>query len=167
VITVLQETKTIGGVETRVVEERETERGVPVEVSRNYFAIHPGTHDVFYFGEDVDTYKKGQISGHEGAWHHGTARAAFGLMMPGTPQKGLRYDEEQAPGIARDRGEVVSVTDRIKTPAGTFDKCLKVKETSPLEPLLHEYKTYAPGVGLVQDGSLLLVSYSSGSARQR
>jgi hypothetical protein len=36
VITVLNETKIVDGTETRVVEERETEDGELVEVSRNY-----------------------------------------------------------------------------------------------------------------------------------
>ena len=53
-ITVLNETKMVDGVETRVIEERETKGGILVEVSRNYFAIHKRTNDVFYFGEDVD-----------------------------------------------------------------------------------------------------------------
>src|SRR5262245_35067575 len=39
VITVLEETRKIGGVETRVIEERETVDGQPKEVSRNFFAI--------------------------------------------------------------------------------------------------------------------------------
>ncbi len=39
VITVLAETKTVDGVECRVVEERETKGDKLVEVSRNYFAI--------------------------------------------------------------------------------------------------------------------------------
>src|SRR3954454_6693512 len=37
VITVLQETKTVDGVETRVMEERETQDDQLVEVSRNFF----------------------------------------------------------------------------------------------------------------------------------
>ena len=41
VITVLNETKTVDGVETRVVEERETDKDQLIEVSRNYFAIQP------------------------------------------------------------------------------------------------------------------------------
>jgi len=159
VITVLPETMNIGGVDTRVVEERETERGVPVEISRNYFAIHPQTHDLFYFGEDVDTYSKGKITGHEGAWHHGTNRATFGLMLPGSPKVGMRYYQEQALGVARDRAEVISVTERISTPAGTFDRCLKTRETSPLELIVHESKIYAPGIGLVKDGSLELIAH--------
>src|SRR6187401_2046942 len=39
IITVLHETKIVDGIETRVVEEKETADGQLVEVSRNYFAI--------------------------------------------------------------------------------------------------------------------------------
>ena len=163
VITVLDETRSVGGVETRVVEERETSGDTPLEVSRNYFAIDNRSGDVYYFGEDVDTYKHGKLAGHEGGWHHGSERARFGLAMPGAPALGSRYYQEQAPGIAMDRAEVVSLTERIATPAGVFTDCLKTKETSPLEPLAHEYKLYAPGIGLVKDGSLVLVSHDSSS----
>ena len=45
-ITVLNETKTVDGVETRVVEEREVLDGELVEVSRNYFAIGTRTNSV-------------------------------------------------------------------------------------------------------------------------
>lgn len=72
VVSVLDETKMVGGIEARVLEERETENGVLVEVSRNYLAIHRVTHDVYYLGEDVDVYKGGKIANHEGAWLHGT-----------------------------------------------------------------------------------------------
>ena len=57
-ITVLNETKVVDGVETRVVEERENEDGRLIEVSRNYFAISRRNNGVFYFGEDVDIYDK-------------------------------------------------------------------------------------------------------------
>jgi hypothetical protein len=163
VVTVLDETRDVGGVETRVVEERETSGDTLLEVSRNYFAIDDRSGDVYYFGEDVDTYKNGRVSGHEGGWRHGADRARFGLMMPGAPAVGSRYYQEQAPGVAMDRAEVVNLTERVTTPAGTFEGCLKTKETSPLEPPMKEYKVYAPGVGLVKDGSLLLVSHDSAS----
>jgi hypothetical protein len=45
-ITVLDETKKVGDVETRVVEERETADGKLVEVSRNYFAVGAQSHNV-------------------------------------------------------------------------------------------------------------------------
>src|SRR5262245_15775011 len=78
-ITVLAETRRVNGVETRVVEERETKDGALVEVSRNYFAISKRTNSVFYFGEDVDMYKNGKITSHEGAWLAGVAGAKPGL----------------------------------------------------------------------------------------
>lgn len=42
----LDETRTIAGIETRVVEERETVDGALAEVSRNFFAIEKGTNSV-------------------------------------------------------------------------------------------------------------------------
>jgi len=159
VVSVLDETKVVGGIEARVVEERETEDGVLVEVSRNYVAIHKTTHDVYYLGEDVDVYKGGKIANHDGAWLHGTGGAKLGLLLPGAPVVGQRYYQEVAPKVAMDRAEVVSVSERVTTPAGTFEKCLKTEESTPLEPG-REFKLYAPGVGLVTDGSLVLVSYT-------
>ena len=159
VITVLNETKRVGGYETRVVEERETSNGALVEVSRNYFAIHKTTHDLFYFGEDVDTYKNGKIVNHEGAWLHGVGGAKFGMMMPGNPQGGQRFYQELAPKVAMDRSMIVTTAYKMTTPAGTFDRCVRTEETTPLEPSDKGDKVYAPGVGLIKDGALTLVSY--------
>jgi hypothetical protein len=159
VITVLNETLNVGGVDTRIVEEREWSGGGLIEVSRNYFAFHPATGDVYYFGEDVDMYKKGKVANHDGSWRHGTNGAKFGLMMPGKPAMGMRFYQELAKGTAMDRSEIVSLTDKLTTRAGTFERCVKSKETTPLEMLAREYKIYAPGVGLVKDGELELVSH--------
>ena len=161
VITVLDETKTVDGVETRVVEERETKDGKLVEVSRNYFAISNRTNSVFYFGEDVDIYKGDRVASHEGAWLSGISGARFGLMMPGQALLKARYFQEIAPDVAMDRAEIVSMDEAVKTAAGVFSNCLKVEETTPLEPGNREYKYYAPGVGLLQDGSLKLVKYGN------
>jgi hypothetical protein len=158
-ITVLNETKLVNGVETRVVEERETKDGNLVEVSRNYFAISRLTNSVYYFGEDVDIYKGGKVVSHEGAWLSGVKGAKFGLMMPGVPLLKARYYQEIAPGVAMDRGEILSLSEIVKTPKGEFKNCLKVEDTTPLEPGVKEYKYYGRGVGLVQDGDLKLVEY--------
>ena len=160
VVTVLDETQIVGGIEARVVEERESEDGALVEVSRNFMAIHRTTRDVYYLGEEVDIYKNGKIVDHEGAWLHGSKGATLGLLVPAAPVIGQRYYQEVAPGVAMDRAQIVSVTERVTTPAGTFEKCLKTEETTPLEPGDKEYKLYAPGVGLVRDGLLALVSRS-------
>jgi hypothetical protein len=164
-ITVLDETKKIDSVETRVVEERETNVGQPVEISRNFYAISKRTNSVFYFGEEVDMYKNGKVVSHEGAWLAGTGGARFGLMMPGLALLRARYYQEIASGVAMDRAEIVSMSEILVTPAGRFSNTLKTAETSPLEPRSVEYKYYAPGVGLLQDGSLKLVRYGKLAAR--
>ena len=157
-ITVLNETKMVDGVETRVVEEKETANGQVVEISRNYFAISRKTSDVFYFGEDVDIYKNGKIADHEGAWLSGVNGARFGLMIPRTPLLGARYQQEVASKMAMDRAEIVSLSETLQTPAGKFEKCLKTEETSALESG-KAHKLYAPTVGLILDGNLKLTNY--------
>jgi len=159
VITVLDQTRTIDGIETRVVEERESKHGKVVEVSRNFFAICKRTGSVYYFGEEVDDFKDGQVVAHHGAWLAGEKGAGFGLMVPGLPLLKARYYQELAPGEAMDRAEIVSLSVSLKTPAGVFEHCLKTEETTPLEPGEREFKHYAPGVGLIQDGAMKLVSH--------
>ena len=159
IITVLDQTKTVDGVETRIVEERETKNGKLVEVSRNYFAISKRTSNVYYFGEDVDMYTNDKIVNHEGSWMAGVSGAKFGLAMPGLPLLKARYYQEVAPKIAMDRAEIISLTETLKSAAGDFNNCVKTEETTPLEPGVKEYKIYAAGVGLVQDGSLKIVKY--------
>ncbi len=158
-LTVLDETKIIDGVETRVVEDRERKNGQLVELTRDYYAIDSGTNDVYYFGEDVDVYKNGKITGHEGAWLSGINGAKFGLMMPGSPKPGQKFYQEQAPGAGMDRAEILSNSDRVVTPAGTFPNCLHVVETSPLEKGMADHKWYAAGVGPVKDSHMILVRY--------
>jgi hypothetical protein len=158
-ITVLNETKKVGGVETRVVEEREWKNGELYEVARNYFAFCEQTKDVFYFGEDVDFYKNGKIVKHDGTWHAGVNGNKPGLIMPGNPKVGMKHFQEVAPAIAMDRAEIISMDESCKTPAGTFAKCMKVKETSAIEFTLTEYKYHAPDIGLIRDADLVLISY--------
>jgi uncharacterized membrane protein YkoI len=159
VITVLDETKKIGEVKTRIVEEREEKDGKLVEVSRNFFAICKEHGDVFYFGEEVDDYKDGKIVAHSGAWRADEADSQAGIIMPGTILLGARHYQEIAPN-AMDRAEIISDDVTMVTPAGTFKNCIRVEETSGLDPDEKCYKTYAPGVGLIQDEDLLLISYS-------
>jgi len=156
IITVLDETKTVDGVKCRIVEERETKGGKLAEVSRNYFALDPAIGDVYYFGEDVDMYnKEGKVTSHEGGWLSGVNGARFGMLLPGKPRVGDRYQQEMAPKVALDRAEVVSITEKVQVPAGAFTHCLKTRESSGLESGVEE-KLYAPGVGLLKDGAFKL-----------
>ncbi len=158
-ITVLGETRMIDGVSTRVVEEKEWKDGKLYEIARNYFAICPQTKDVFYFGEDVEFYEDGKVVKRDGSWLAGVNGNRAGLMMPGTPKLNMKYYQELARGVAMDRAEIVSLSETCKTPAGSFSKCMKVKEGSAMNVLEYEYKYYAPGIGLVGDEDLRLVKH--------
>lgn len=168
----------IGVVTTRVVEEREwigeDEEEVLVEVSRNFFARCKPTNDIFYFGEDVFICEDGLVQNgnnflcngeepsHEGAWLAGkpddNGLAEPGIIMPGTFLLGSRYFQEIADGIALDRAKHVKMGLTVTTEAGTFDECVQVNETTPLEPDV-SIKKYCPGVGLVVDGPAKLEEF--------
>src|SRR5262245_2552149 len=149
-ITVLPDIQEVDGVRAGVLEERETKGGKLVEVSRNFFATDKNTSDVYYFGEDVDNYKNGKIVDHESAWRAGERGARFGLMLHAKPVLGQRFYQEIAPRVAMDRVEIVSISETVRTPAGTFENCVHVRETTPLEhDVSHKY--YAPGIGIIKD----------------
>jgi hypothetical protein len=88
-------------------------------------------------------------------------------MVPGRPAVGDRFYQEIAPGVAMDRARIVSLDASIRTPAGEFKGCLEFVETTPLEPLARDTKTYAPGIGLVKDGPLLLVEHGRKEGKRR
>jgi hypothetical protein len=156
-IRVLDATEVVGGVATRVVEERQEMSGELVEISRNFFAICTQDNSVFYFGEETDIYEHGRIVSHEGSWRHGTNGARAGLIMPGIALLGARYFQELAPGVALDRAEIVGLDETVETSRRRFTGVLDARETTPLEPDVVDFKWYAPDVGLVRSNDLRLV----------
>jgi len=142
-------------VRTRVIEEREWLDDELVEVSRNFFARCMPTNDIYYFGEDVDIYGGGVVT-HGGAWRAGVNGALPGLIMPGTFLLGSRYFQEIAPDVALDRAEHVRSGFEVEVPAGTFEDCVEIVETTPLEPRSESIKIYCAGVGLVDDSGAQL-----------
>lgn len=146
-------------VRTRVVEEREWRGDELIEISRNFYARCTQTDEIFYFGEDVDIFENGFVS-HAGQWRAGVAGAQPGLIMPGSFLLGSRYYQEIAPGVALDRAEHVEMGLTLPVPAGTFEDCIEILETTGLDPQAEgDSKFYCPGVGLVSDGPTELVEY--------
>jgi hypothetical protein len=144
---------------TRIVEERETENGELKEISRNFFADCKPTHDVYYFGEEVDIFEDGEIVNHEGAWLAGRNGALPGIIMPDSGFiLGQRYFQEFAPGVALDRAEHVETGLEITVPAGVFEDCIEVTETTPLDPDEESTKVYCRDVGMVIDEDLELTA---------
>lgn len=146
----------------RVMEEREFEDGEIVEVSRNWVARCVQTSNIFYFGEEVDNYEDGVLVDHEGAWRAGVDGAQPGLLMPGSFLLGSRYYQEQAPDVAEDRAENARQGFAVAVPAGIFTECVQLDETNPVDdPSGKEVdvKIFCPGVGIVKDEDLELVSF--------
>jgi hypothetical protein len=167
-ITVLREFERLfvpglGWVRTRVVEERETVDDELVEVSRNFFAMCEETDDLVYFGEDVDIYHEDGTITHDGAWRagqpDGNGLAQPGILMPGRFLLGSRYYQELADGIALDRAEHTEMGLVVTTKAGRFRDCVRIVETTPLEPGHESIKVYCRGIGLVLDNEAQLVEY--------
>jgi hypothetical protein len=156
-INVLNETEVVGGVTTRVIQEREWENGELIEVSRNFFAA-TSEGAVCYLGEEVDIYEDGQIVSHEGAWRADAPGNRPGIFMPASPRRGMSFQMEGAPGIAEDAGEVVNVGRRVRVPAGSFRETVRIQETNPLDGS-SGFKVFADDVGLIVDGPLSLVRY--------
>jgi hypothetical protein len=161
--TVLEETKEINGIVTRVVEEREARYSTVYAISRNFVALDAATGDVVYFGETVDAYQHGRVVSHPGAWQAYTNSARPGLLIPGAPRAGMKYYQELEPGVAMDRARVLQVGAVVHTPAGTWHDCVIMAASSTHKWLdlfaPKEYQAYAPGIGLVQKKDMYLVSY--------
>jgi hypothetical protein len=157
-ITVLDETKKLGGIEARVVEEKHVVAGELEESTRDYFAISKRTNNVYYLGEDVDNYKDGKVVNHDGTWLHGQNGARYGLFIAAVPLLGARYYQEIAAPVAMDRAEVLQLDAKLEVPAGKFEDVLVTEESTPLEKG-KEKKYYARGIGLLQDGNCKLVRY--------
>jgi hypothetical protein len=155
VVSVLDETKIVDGVETRVVVEHETKNGQLYEISRNYYAADRITGDVYYFGEDVDIYENGQVVSHDGAWLSGVNGAKFALMMPGKPSVGDQFYFEIAPG-AVERVEIANIDATLATPARAFGRVVYAREYDELDGGTSE-KWYAPGFGMVGDDAMRCV----------
>ena len=149
-------------VETLAVEDREFEDGQLAEVTLDYFA-QGDDGAVYYLGEDVDEYKEGKVVGHGGAWLYGKDAKSPGILMPTSPKIGDKFKAEDVLGITTEDDEVVSDSETVTVPAGTYRNCLKVKEL--LSDGKTEYKYYARGVGCVKEvpaeGELVLRTHST------
>ena len=78
VVRVTDETKRIAnGVTARVIRDTVTERGVPVEVTDDWFA-QDKDGNVWYLGEYVTNYEDGKVADHAGSFEAGVDGAQAG-----------------------------------------------------------------------------------------
>jgi hypothetical protein len=164
----IHKTFTVGNqqVEALTFEDREYEQGKLVEVALDYFA-QDDNGTVYYLGEDVDEYEDGKVIGHEGSWLFGKDTPAPGVMIPADPKLGQKWRSEDVSNDISEIDEIVSLSEKVTTPSGTYEHCLKVKER--LADGTCEFKYYARGVGVVRevppDGDVQLKSHATNPAR--
>jgi hypothetical protein len=147
-VTVTDETRTIMGVDARVVHDVVTEDGQTIEDTFDWYA-QDSDGNVWYLGEDTKEFENGEVVSTAGSWEAGMDGAQPGIVMPADPRDGMAYRQEYYPGEAEDNGEVLSVEEFVEVPFGSFQDVVMTKDTTPLEPDVLEYKFYAPGVGPV------------------
>jgi hypothetical protein len=159
VVTVTNDTKTIMGIEARVVHDVVTEDGQVSEDTYDWYA-QDSDGNLWYLGEDTKEYEDGKLKSTEGSWEAGVDGAQPGIIVPANPKPGLTYREEYYAGHAEDGAEILSLTAHADVPYGTFDHVLQTRNFTPLEPDLVEEKFYASGVGPV-----LEITVTGGSDR--
>lgn len=149
VVTVTDAKKRIAnGIEARVIRDTVAEHGRVIEDTFDWYA-QDGHGNVWYLGEDTAEFENGKLASRQGSWEAGVDGAQPGIMVPAQPRGGMRYREEYYRGEAEDNGEVLSTSEMVESPAGRFDRALLIRDSTPLEPNLLEYKLYASGVGPV------------------
>jgi hypothetical protein len=149
VVEVTNRTKDVDGIEAVVVRDTVTDNnGDLVEVTDDWYA-QDSDGNIWYLGEDVKDYKDGKVVSTAGSWEHGVDGAQAGIAIPAAPRASLEYRQEYYEGKAEDTAKVLSVTEQVRVPAGTYEDCLETEDTTPLEPDAVEHKYYAKGVGPV------------------
>jgi hypothetical protein len=149
VVEVTNREKDVAGIEAVVVRDTVTDNnGDLVEVTDDWYA-QDADGNIWYLGEDVKDYQDGRVVSTAGSWEHGVDGALGGIAIPADPRPALEYRQEHYEGEAEDRAEVLSVTERVRVSGGTFETCLKTRDTTPLEPDAVEHKYYAKDVGPV------------------
>ncbi len=152
-IEITGETRRIMGVDTLVYYDREFVDGELVEETKDYIA-QDRDGNVWYFGEDVDTYENGKLKDHGGAWLAGVAGAKPGIWIRARHVVGDSYRQEYRRGEAEDMAKIVATGETVSTSVGTYQNCTKTYDWTPLDPAAMEYKYYCPEVGgvvLVED----------------
>ena len=149
-------------VDAAVFEDRDYADGQLEEVTLDYFA-QDDAGTVYYLGEEVDDYKNGQVTGHDGGWLFGKDTLIPGVLLPAHPHVGDKFKSEAVSREISENDKVVSLSETVTVPAGTYHHCLKIAEHAAGEAV--EYKYYAPGVGVVRevpaDGDVQLVSHTT------
>jgi hypothetical protein len=165
VIEVTSNTPTVNGVTCVEVHAREFLDDLLIEDTFDWYA-QDDAGNVWYFGEDSTEFEYDDndvLVGTDtsGSWTAGLdiaatgANAIAGIAMPGTPTVGMTHYQEYYLTEAEDVAEVFALNVTVTLTDGrVFNNCLQTLDCNPLEEGSHEYKYYAPGIGLIREESV-------------
>jgi hypothetical protein len=154
-VTVTRWTKTVLGVEARIVRDVVTEHGRIRETTDDWFA-QDAQGNIWHLGEAGREFRDGRARTTRESWQAGVDGAQPSIVVPADPDPGTIY----RPGRAAI--QVLSDGTRATVPYGSFDHLVITKESSaPGEPMRVEHEFYARDVGPV-----LAITVSGGSGRE-
>ncbi|HEV7535004.1 MAG TPA: hypothetical protein VGP90_05170 [Acidimicrobiia bacterium] len=150
VVEVTDQTRVVMGVPCVVVHDVVTLNGQPFEDTFDWFAEdRDGT--VWSFGEASRIRgDDGQFTS-AGSWEAGVHGALPGVVMQAHPRPGKPYRQEYLPGEAEDMARVLSVTEALTVPNGSYVEVVVTRDWSPLEAGVADHKHYAPGIGMIRE----------------
>lgn len=150
-MTTTNQVRLIDGFPCRVVRVRETIDDDLVEETTDWYS-QDSSGNVWYFGELSMSYDDhGFIDDLEGSWRAGKDGGKPGIVMKANPVVNEVYRQEWLVNEAEDIGCVLATGQTITVPTGTYTSCIRIQNSSPVEPEENEEKWYAPNVGLVAD----------------
>lgn len=150
-VAVLAETREVMGTTATVVRDTVYLNDEMIEDTFDWYA-QDREGNVWYLGEDVSNYENGVLVDHAGSWEAGVDGALPGIIMFADPAAhiGETYRQEYYAGVAEDMAEVLSVSESVMVPYGSFEESVQTRDYTPLERGVEEHKFYAVGIGLVR-----------------
>jgi hypothetical protein len=154
VLEVTSQTKTIQGVETTVLHDRNYVNGRLAEDTFDWYG-QDRQGNVWYFGEDTRQIgRNGKPKSSAGSWEAGKDGAVAGIFMSAKPKLGQTFQQEYYKGHAEDFFKVVDLAAPVEVPYVKTDRAVKTYEWTPLEPGAVADKYYVRGVGKVREGTV-------------
>lgn len=152
VVTVLDQTREIMGVECQAVQDTVTLEGIFLEDTTDYYA-QDSDGNVWYFGEISFNYdEEGFVEDIDGSWISDVEGAKPGIVMLADPTLNTTYRQEWWLGEAEDAGTVVGIDETVMIDGfADFTGCVKTEDFLPPEPDALENKFFAPGIGFIYE----------------
>lgn len=148
-VVVLDETRTVAGIECVVVHDFVALASDLIEDTHDWYA-QDKDGNVWYMGEDSKEFEGGQVTSTAGSWEAGVDGALPSIKVWAQPRIGGKpYYQEKYAGEAEDLARDLALDGRASVPVGDYADLLVVEEWNKLAPAAVELKYDAAGIGVV------------------